>query len=194
MDRLDSTGFSFSGSDCQLDESYCSIDESLEDVGSTLDLELPDGRINSSGWCRVRLSVSPLLWQRDHFKVRLATNHYSFTLGRSVTIRTFKSFIYIQNSLRELSPYAAIPSLPSRFTFCLYSTQRQCELLAVFLREVISTREHLSNRALHLFLQTNLSLEDIKLNIQGLRDDDVPDFPLVDKRNNSKGGFAEIFV
>jgi len=58
---------------------------------------------------------------------------------------------------------------------------------------VISTREHLSNRALHLFLQTNLSLEDIKLNIEGLRDDDVPDFPLVDKRNNSKGGFAEIF-
>jgi len=85
-------------------------------------------------------------------------------------------------------------SLPNRLLFYLCSSQRQCDILATFLRDVIAIKEHRANRALHLFLQTNLSLEDIKLNIEGLRDDDVPDFPLVDKRDNSRNGFSQIFL
>ena len=62
-----------------------------------------------------------------------------------------------------------------------------------FTHELRSTREYLSSKALHLFLQTGLSIQKISLNIQGLRDDDVPSFPLVDKRNNSRNGFSQIF-
>ena len=62
-----------------------------------------------------------------------------------------------------------------------------------FTHELLSTREYLSSKALHLFLQTGLSIQKISLNIQGLRDDDVPSFPLVDKRNNSRNGFSQIF-
>ena len=99
-----------------------------------------------------------------------------------------------QESLRELNPYVSRPSLPNRFLFSMFSSQRQCDILAKFLGDVITTKEHRANRALHLFLQTNLSLEDIRLNIEGLRNDDVPDFPLVDKRNNSSNGFSQIFL
>ena len=73
------------------------------------------------------------------------------------------------------------------------SYQKQCEIYAQFLLQVLSIREYLSNKAVHLFLQTNLTLEKIRLNIEGVRDDDVPQFPIVDKRDNSKNGFSEIF-
>merc|ERR1711953_374067 len=193
LNRLDSAGYSSSNLS-QLDDSYTSTEDWQEDVGTSLDLELPDGRLNSVV-SRVMLTVSPLdLALRDNFTVRLATNHYSFTLGRSVTIRSYNSFLYIQKSLGELNPYALRPSLPNRLIFYLQSAQRQCEILAAFLRDVIAIKEHRANRALHLFLQTDLSLEDIKLNIDGLRDDDVPNFPLVDKRENSRNGFSQIFL
>ena len=46
---------------------------------------------------RVMVTVSPLDQElRDNFTVRLATNHYSFTLGRSVTIRAFTAFLYLE--------------------------------------------------------------------------------------------------
>ena len=215
MNRLDSEGLSVSFSSCslsQLDDSYCSSDDYLEETGATIDLELPDGT-KEVEVSRLLLSVGPVEGLKDHFTVRLATNHYSFTLGRSVAIRSYNSFLYIQvtlttmwssrtrnlsnsfqKSLGELNPYALRPSLPNRLIFYLQSAQRQCEILATFLRDVIAIKEHRANRALHLFLQTDLSLEEIKLNIDGLRDDDVPNFPLVDKRENSRNGFSQIFL
>ena len=214
MNRLDSEGLSVSFSSCslsQLDDSYCSSDDYLEETGATIDLELPDGT-KEVEVSRLLLSVGPVEGLKDHFTVRLATNHYSFTLGRSVAIRSYNSFLYIQvtlppsghptpnlsnsfqKSLGELNPYALRPSLPNRLIFYLQSAQRQCEILATFLRDVIAIKEHRANRALHLFLQTDLSLEDIKLNIDGLRDYDVPNFPLVDKRENSRNGFSQIFL
>ena len=106
MNRLDSAGLSFSSTSLShLDESYCS-DDGLEEIGATLDLELPDGRMNSEVR-RVLVSVCPVEGVREQFTVRLATNHYSFTLGRSVTMRSFNSFLYIEvillNTLRELA-------------------------------------------------------------------------------------------
>ena len=98
-----------------------------------------------------------------------------------------------QAALRDLHSYINVPSLPPRLLLCMMSYQKQCEVITHFLQEVLSTREYLSNKVLHLFLQTNLTLEKIKLNIDGLRDDDVPQFPLEDKRDNSRNGFSEIF-
>ena len=62
-----------------------------------------------------------------------------------------------------------------------------------FTQELLTHRGYLSSKALHLFLQTGLSIENIGLNLKGLRDDDVPSYPLVDKRNNSRNGFSQIF-
>ena len=85
------------------------------------------------------------------------------------------------------------PSLPPRLVLTLLSRARQAAVLAKFTQELLSVREYLSSKALHLFLQTGLSIEKIRLNIMGLRDDDVPTCPLVDKRNNSRNGFLQIF-
>ena len=63
---------------------------------------------------------------------------------------------------------------------------RQAAVLARFTQQLLSVREYLSSKALHLFLQTGLSIEKIRLNIMGLRDDDVPSNPLVDKRKLEK--------
>ena len=95
LNRLDSAGCSCSNLS-QLDDSYTSTEDWQEDVGTTLDLELQDGRINSVV-SRALVTVSPLdQGLRENFTVRLATNHYSFTLGRSVTIRAFTAFLYLE--------------------------------------------------------------------------------------------------
>ena len=104
MNRLDSEGLSVSFSSCslsQLDDSYCSSDDYLEETGATLDLELPDGT-KEVEVSRLLLSVGPVEGLKDHFTVRLATNHYSFTLGRSVAIRSYNSFLYIQVTLTTM--------------------------------------------------------------------------------------------
>ena len=100
---------------------------------------------------------------------------------------------HLQSQLSAHHPHLRVPGLPPRLLLHLLPRARQAASLATFLQQVLSTREYLSNKAVHLFLQTQLSLEKIKLNIEGLRDDDVPSFPLVDKRNNSKNGFSQIF-
>lgn len=100
---------------------------------------------------------------------------------------------HLQSQLSAHHPQLRVPALPPRLLLHLLPRARQAASLATFLQQVLSTREYLSNKAVHLFLQTQLSLEKIKLNIEGLRDDDVPSFPLVDKRNNSKNGFSQIF-
>ena len=51
---------------------------------------------------------------------------------------------------------------------------------------MLTTPEFLSSRAVHLYLQTSLSLHQIEENLAGLRDDEVASFPLVDKRENSR--------
>ena len=63
-------------------------------------------------------------------------------------------------------------------------------------RQVLSLRELLSNKALHLYLQSRLSMEKIKLNVDGKRDDDVAlavtDI-IRDERNIAREGFGVLF-
>ena len=62
--------------------------------------------------------------------------------------------------------------------------------------QVLSLRELLSNKALHLYLQTRLSMEDIKENVEGKRDDDVA-MAVADlikvERNVAREGFGDLF-
>ena len=62
--------------------------------------------------------------------------------------------------------------------------------------QVLSLRELLSNKALHLYLQSRLSMENIKQNVDGKRDDDVAlavtDI-IRDERNIAREGFGVLF-
>ena len=104
MLRLDSRGQSFSD---VLDESFCNAsgDELVEDCGFTVDIDLPDGRLDSPQISRTIVIVSPLDRTNDHFNVRLSSNHHSFSLGRSVTIRSINSFYFlqVQNKIKSIS-------------------------------------------------------------------------------------------
>ena len=65
--------------------------------------------------------------------------------------------------------------------------------LATFLTVVLAENQILSNKALHIFLQTQLSMEMIKENLDGKRDDDV----IADKnkafKDDAKDGFGVLF-
>ena len=93
MLRLDSTGQS---SASLLDESFSSgCEDGLEDVGCCVSVDIVDERISPCD-SRTVLSVSTLESKSDNFSIRLATNHHSFSLGRSVTIRTLNSLYFLQ--------------------------------------------------------------------------------------------------
>ena len=51
------------------------------------------------------------------------------------------------------------------------SVQSKLSELSTFLAKIISCRDLLSNKALHLFLQTELCTDHIQQNLDGLRDD-----------------------
>jgi len=200
MLRLDSTGVHDSH-----DTSYsCSEaeDPAQEEAGVMLEVAIPDGRMEVAYSDLENMKVSRSLVSvsvldtgngETQFSVRFASNHHSFSLARSVTIRNTEAFYFLQRCLSSMHPYRRVPALPPRLLLCLSSTQKQCDTLARWLQQVLSTPEYLSNKAVHLFLQTGLSVDKIRLNIEGLRDDDVPAFPIVDKRTNSRNGFSEIF-
>ena len=68
--------------------------------------------------------------------------------------------------------------------------------LATFLAEVLTEKQLLSNKALHLFLQTQFPIERILENMEGKRDDEVvvaKSKIIKDDRNNAKEGFGSLF-
>ena len=197
--KLNSLGrsASISSSNVSLDGRRWSLsssgsEDTVEDVGVHVDIDIEDGRINAAK-TRTILRLEPVDENEDLICIRLSTNHHSFSLKRSVTIRTFNSFYYLQDTLKTLHPYLSVPSLPPKPILLFCSQQRKLQKFAKFLSEVLSERQYLSNKALHLFLQTNVSKEKIQQNLDGVRDDDVPKNLFVDRRCNSKNGFNLIF-
>ena len=68
--------------------------------------------------------------------------------------------------------------------------------LATFLAGVLKEKELLASKALHLFLQTQLSIDKIIDNMEGRRDDEVvveKSKIVKDERSNAKDGFGGVF-
>ena len=62
--------------------------------------------------------------------------------------------------------------------------------------KIIKQRELLSNKAVHLFLQSSLSVSSIQDNVEGRRDDEVAVDPrevIKDDRMISREGFGSLF-
>ena len=75
----------------------------------------------------------------------------------------------------------------------LAAPRSRAQQLAGWLAQVLVERQLLSNRALHLFLQTNYSAQRISENAAGARDDQVVDNVVRDDRKISKDGFRSLF-
>ena len=93
--HLDSTGHS------TLEDSWSSGEECGGGPGDSeavmLEVDILDLRMDeASHSSRTVLQVSPLGEETDQFTLRFATNHHSFSLGRSVANRSIKSFYFLQ--------------------------------------------------------------------------------------------------
>jgi len=122
-----------------------------------------------------RVSIRPLPGRRNEFTVDFSTRHYAFSCCRSQTVRSLESFYQLHTILKTCHLYAAIPSLPLKPILWVTRSASQAKELAVYLSQVLQDKQLLSNKALHLFLQTRLSMEVIRDNLEGLRDDEVLD-------------------
>ena len=118
----------------------------------------------------VRVAAVP--GRRSLFSVHLSTDHHAFSLARSCSYRSLSSFYFLQRCLRaaQLPRSVALPLHPLLW---LSSSSEQARTLTVFLAGVIRQPEMLGHKGLHLFLQTQLSEQEIQENLEGTRDDGV---------------------
>jgi len=172
---------------------FLNIEEGLDENGAVCQVYMVDGRIDGSN-VSTTLSVEPL--HGDLLRIRLHSEHYAFSIKKSCVTRPLGSFYQLNSILKANNPYVQLPSLPLRATLWLSSYKYRSESLASFLSLVVKEKQLLSDKSLHLFLQTNLSMERIKENLVGLKDDEVlvSTKKLVsDTRTNSREGFQQVF-
>jgi len=168
------------------------LEVDLDTVSVTV-VDIPDGRIFVEGEeprSRTVLRLEPFQGESTSFRIRLSTSHYAFSLKRSSTIRSISSFYSLCSILKSQHPYVSVSSLPVRPLIYLTSQLTQANQLASWLSSVLTDRQLLSNRALHLFLQTTLSMDRIMENVEGVRDDQVVRKL---KSAESSPGFKSIF-
>jgi len=163
--------------------------------GATVPVQIVDGRLNSVAQASL-VEVYPVPSDRSMYYVRLRTDHYSFSIRSSCVTRSPAMFYQFRSILRSHHPDLAIPRLPLQPALWVSSYQSVSLQLASFLAQLLTIKELLSSKALHLFLQSQLSMQTIKANMEGRRDDEVvvPISDLVkDERNNTKEGFGGLF-
>lgn len=171
------------------------MDQCTDQNGVTLQLQITDGRINCPDQASF-LSISPVPGDSRMFYIRLKTNHYSFSIKKSCVTRSASSFYQLRTILKSHHPHLTIPSLPMLPSLYICSYHTISLALATFLSGVLAERQLLSNKALHLFLQTQLPIQKIKDNLEGKRNDEVvvaKSKIVKDDRNNAKEGFGALF-
>jgi len=130
-------------------------------------------------------------------RIRLFTDHHGFSLRNSTVVRNVNDFYKLQSLLKQHSPWSSVPGLPLKPSLWVSSNAWRNEQLVTFLGLIVSNYQFLSSRALHLFLQSHHSMETIKQNIDGKRNDEVivekSKVLLQDTRTNSKEGFSALF-
>lgn len=108
------------------------------------------------------------------FEITLKTNSKAFTLHKSSVRRRYSDFVWLRNWLSEnnegFSSIRKTPSLPpkkliGRFEKDFIETRMRG--LQRFLRKVLEHNVFLSDKALHLFLQSNLSVEQMENYLTG---------------------------
>lgn len=112
------------------------------------------------------------------YDISIETNNSSFTMPRSTVRRRFSEFIHLRSLLRELQPSLTPPRLPWRTLMKRFDDkfiEERRSGLESFLREVLTEPLYLSNKGLHLFIQTSLSMKEIEDVVKGTEGTYMPE-------------------
>ncbi|GAB6027713.1 hypothetical protein CHUAL_001949 [Chamberlinius hualienensis] len=151
----------------------------------TLPVELEKSEVAKVS--KTKLAVSegiPYITQKTgeryyKYGIHITTSDPTFTWKRSTVYRRYSEFCWLRKNLKDTSYMflATVPDLPGQGLFRNRNDLKFIEErrfgLEKFLLQVLSVNVFTSNRGLHLFLQTSLSIEDIKYNMKGSRHDHV---------------------
>lgn len=117
----------------------------------------------------------------DHYTtydISIETNNSSFTMPRSAVRRRFSEFIHLRSLLKELQPSLTPPRLPSRTIMKRFDDkfiEERRSGLESFLRDVLMEPLYLSNKGLHLFIQTSLTMKEIEDAVKGTEGTYMPE-------------------
>eukprot|EP00794_Sanderia_malayensis_P005486 gene5486-6171_t len=117
------------------------------------------------------------------FEICLKTNSKAFTLSRSSVRRRYSDFVWLRKWLSEnnegFSSIRKTPSLPPKKILGRFEDEfieERMKGLQRFLRKVIEHNVFLSDKALHLFLQSNMKVAEIESYLVGKHVDIDLDF------------------
>ncbi|XP_054722357.1 sorting nexin-10-like [Uloborus diversus] len=105
------------------------------------------------------------------YEIVIETESLCFSLKRSSVRRRYSEFLALQKILIKEFPALKCPPMPSKFPFKNHLdpnfVEKRREDLEVFLKKLLAKKVYLSSKALHLFLQTNVTISEIKEIITG---------------------------
>lgn len=105
------------------------------------------------------------------YDIAVETNNRSFTMPRSVVCRRYSEFHHLRNLLKEQQPCLKPPNLPPKTLllkrFDIEFIENRRKGLETFLRRVLTEPLYLSDKSLHLFIQTSLTMDDIEDVVRG---------------------------
>ncbi|KAM9308173.1 sorting nexin-10 [Gastrophryne carolinensis] len=100
------------------------------------------------------------------YEICIHTNSMCFTVKTSRVRRRFREFVWLRQKLQSNAVLIDLPELPPKIPFFNMSNSQNVEQrargLQAFLNKVVQCPVLLSDSRLHLFLQTQLTLEEIE--------------------------------
>ncbi|XP_018431456.1 PREDICTED: sorting nexin-10 [Nanorana parkeri] len=100
------------------------------------------------------------------YEICIHTNSMCFTVKTSRVRRRFREFVWLRQKLQSNAVLIDLPELPPKIPFFNISNTQTVEQrargLQEFLNKVVQCSLLLSDSRLHLFLQTQLTLEEIE--------------------------------
>ncbi|XP_066910857.1 uncharacterized protein [Clytia hemisphaerica] len=128
--------------------------------------------------------------QFTDFEIELKTNHIAFTLKSSKVRRRYSDFVWLRNRLsKDTIDSNSLPSLPGRRLFGRFNKdfikQRQ-KKLQEFLFGLAQNNVYLSHAAIHLFLQSKLSVEEIDSYLDNNQEEDASETILAESEGKAR--------
>lgn len=107
------------------------------------------------------------------YAISLKTNNSCFTLPQSCVRRRYSEFVHLRGLLKNQHPVIDPPLLPPKSYFNRFNNSfvaQRAEGLEIFLKKILDIPVYLSNKGVHLFLQTQFTMSKIDELVTG----DIP--------------------